>query len=296
MLKNDLVFKFAEFKYWFKRISNKRFLIYDIEGKKYIPDVYVYDIEEDFKIFPNLTISQDLEFDIKNDFTKYKANRPEYHIGNYSTESLVNSASNIESDYSMLILGVCLCKSFNESTGELAEDRGLRQASNLLDWIAKGDFYTAPSSTRFHDAHTCGLALHTLRVVENCCELWKLKKFRSIQPESFTLVALVHDWCKIGLYESYKRNVKDDNGNWTQQTAFKWNDRGPAFPFGHSVTSMFLASRFVSLSIEESLAIRWHMGAYRTCDEEFSELQTANESYPLVHMLQFADQLSIVKY
>ena len=34
------------------------------------------------------------------------------------------------------------------------------------------------------------------------------------------------------------------------------------FPFGHGEKSVFLISRFMRLTDEEALAIRWHMGAY----------------------------------
>ena len=65
---------------------------------------------------------------------------------------------------------------------------------------------------------------------------------------------------------------------------------------GHGVSSMFLINKFFHLSLEEASAIRWHMGSYRTSDAEFDELQTCNENFMLVHLLQFADQLSLVKY
>lgn len=65
---------------------------------------------------------------------------------------------------------------------------------------------------------------------------------------------------------------------------------------GHGVSSMFLINKFFRLNIEEASAIRWHMGAYRTDDNEFNELQSSNENFMLVHLIQFADQLSLVKY
>ena len=59
---------------------------------------------------------------------------------------------------------------------------------------------------------------------------------------------------------------------------------------------MFLASKCFKLSVSESLAIRWHMGFCRVADSDMNELQLANETHPLVHLLQFADQLAIVQY
>ena len=110
------------------------------------------------------------------------------------------------------------------------------------------------------------------------------------------LCALVHDWCKIDMYESYIKNVKNDaTGVWDHVSAFRY--KGSAvINLGHGVSSMFLVSKFFRLNLEEASAIRWHMGAYRTSDAEFDELQTCNEQFPLVHLLQFADQLSLVKF
>ena len=54
--------------------------------------------------------------------------------------------------------------------------------------------------------------------------------------------------------------------------------------------------KFFKLSQEEALAIRWHMGEYNVADNEMNELHYANENYPLVFLLQFADRLSITNY
>ena len=163
----------------------------------------------------------------------------------------------------------------------------------ILDWLSETDFYVAPASSRFHESFKHGLLIHTLNVYNNICDLWKLNKFKEVDIYSASLVALVHDWCKIGLYSTYLKNVKE-NGSWKQVEAYSRNR--PSYPLGHGEASMFIADRFCKLTSEEALAIRWHMGKWYCHDALDNDLQTANESYPLVHMLQFADQLSIVNY
>ena len=163
----------------------------------------------------------------------------------------------------------------------------------MLNWLRSTDFYDAPASTRYHESYKHGLLAHTLNVYNNMCDLWKLDKFHDVDIYSAALVALVHDWCKIGLYEVYQKNVKE-NGTWKQVDAFKRNS--PSYPLGHGETSMFLADRFCKLTPEEATAIRWHMGKWYCHDALDNDLQTANETFPLVHMLQFADQLSITNY
>lgn len=219
------------------------------------------------------------------EFNTYKETRPEFLVGLPS-----NRQKGTINGYLDLLLGTVLLSSSNT-------DLGVVRFNRILQWLNEGDFFTAPASTRYHDAFTGGLLTHTLNVYDNMVELSKIDKFASVKVKDYALVALVHDWCKIGLYEVYMKNVKDDTtGKWYQQEAFRWRDEGPSFALGHGVSSMFLASRFLPLNLEQSAAIRWHMGSYRCVDEEFSELQKCNETYPIVHMLQFADQLSIVRY
>ena len=161
-------------------------------------------------------------------------------------------------------------------------------------WLNETDFFTAPASTRFHEAYPGGLVLHHLKVYNEMVELYELPKFHNVNFASAALVALIHDWCKIQLYTTYTRNVKDENGQWHAKQEYKYDS--PKFPLGHGGASMFLGERFFKIKMEECLAIRWHMGRWYCSDSELTDLQTACETYPLVHMLQFADQLAITNY
>lgn len=180
---------------------------------------------------------------------------------------------------------------------EVFEEKGAEglQFDRLMSWMSLTDFFTAPASTRFHGSFEGGLCEHHIDVYNETVDLLTLDKFKDVNPVSAYLVALVHDFCKIGVYESYMRNVKnEETGRWEQVQAFRYDK--PQYPFGHGVTSMYLISQFIRLTREEALAIRWHMGSWRCVRDEFSELQDANERYPLVLLLQFADQLSITGY
>ena len=140
-----------------------------------------------------------------------------------------------------------------------------------------------------------GLLVHSLKVYNNIISLLSLPQFEGMDKVSATLVALVHDWCKIGLYEAYDKNVKNnETGQWEQQKAFRINATG--VPLGHGVSSMFLASRFFKLTTDEALAIRWHMGRFNVAENEINDMQRANETYPLVLLIQFADSLAITSY
>lgn len=188
------------------------------------------------------------------------------------------------------------CSDYMELMRNLFEVRGKSDKFEKFEsWITGTDFFTAPASTRFHGSFEGGLCEHHIDVYNETVDLLTLSKFKNVNPDSAYLVALVHDFCKIGQYVPYMRNVKnDETSQWEKVQAYKYDK--PAFPFGHGVTSMWIASKFLPMSMEEMLAVRWHMGSYRCTYDELGELQESNERYPLVLLLQFADQLSITGY
>ena len=163
-----------------------------------------------------------------------------------------------------------------------------------LDWLRATDFYTAPASSQYHESFVGGLLVHSLNVYNQMVDLLQLPVFSKIDVAEATIAALVHDWCKIGYYETYKRNVKNEEGKWEEVTAFRTNQKG--LPFGHGVTSLYIAMRLFRLTEEQALSIRHHMGVWNCADVEKGELQKANATYPMVYLIQFADQLACTEY
>lgn len=227
--------------------------------------------------------------DVFSDFMKFQK-RPEF-ISIYP--EFMSSAS-ISDVFDIMLLAVCLSDAFNKYGVGRADEVGMKQYTKATDWLRSTDFYDAPASTKYHGSYEHGLLVHTLDVVEQAIDLLNLPKFETVNMFSAMKCALVHDWCKINQYEKYDKWAKDDNGNWVTEAAYRWKDS--AAPLGHGTASLFIANRIFSISLEEAAAIRWHMSHWRVCDDEVGELQQANETYPLVHLLQFADQLSITKY
>lgn len=175
---------------------------------------------------------------------------------------------------------------------------------HILSWLAGTDFYTAPASTKYHDACPSGLLTHTLRSYNALVGLRSVPKFKSVvetQWWSAVFAILVHDWCKIGRYESYLKNVKDDKtGEWVQITAYKYKEDGVA-RFGHSTQSLIMImqlcnNKYTSLTFEEMAAIRWHMDNWDMTSYDAEDLRRCNDTIPMVRMIQFADQLSITEY
>lgn len=175
---------------------------------------------------------------------------------------------------------------------------------HAIDWLRTTDFYTAPASTKYHDACYGGLLKHTLQVYEQLVSLRGVQKFKSvveIQWWSAVFAALVHDWCKIGRYERYFKNVKNsETGEWEQVPGFKYREDTVA-RFGHGTQSLIMATqlcntRHTSLTFEEMAAIRWHMDNWDMATYDVEDLHKCNEKIPLVRMIQFADQLAITTY
>ena len=226
------------------------------------------------------------------EFIKYD---PTYYIWKeYSDEEICDNDVLIDW-YENIIAAIALIRSdFHNKPVEI-QNNIISNINKILKWLRGTDFYTAPASTIYHESFRGGLLYHTYNVVYNIRDLLQLNKFKNIDIASAVLIACVHDWCKIGLYEQYSRNVKNaDTGRWEAIDAFKRKDF--AIPLGHGVQSMYIANKFFKLDLAECLAIRWHMGRWNVSESEVNEFQQANEQYPLVHMLQFADQLAITAY
>ena len=276
-----------EFPYWFTNTSDKHWKVFDTskDDKEQIGSV----VEESDRF----VVSSLLEYDsgaIDTWFREFKK-RPEYFVYNFEDFYTSNIYSNIDM-YKNLMLGCIFLRTSSDNPENL-----MSKVDKMFSWINSTDFYFAPASTRFHGCEPGGLLDHTLKVAYMVCKLihtdiWQDK----VKIENGIFVALVHDWCKINLYDSYIKNVKnDETGTWEKETAYKVKDT-PMSCLGHGVSSMFLAERFFKLSLEEAAAIRWHMGEYNVADNEMNDLHQANETYPMVQLLQFADRLSIVKY
>lgn len=172
---------------------------------------------------------------------------------------------------------------------------------HILEWLRTTDFYVSPASTKYHDACTSGLLNHTLETYIQLLGLHSVPKFQSVDWWSAVFAVLVHDWCKIGRYESYLKNVQNsDTGVWEKIPAFKIkNDH--TVRFGHGTQSLIMAmqlcnNRLTSLTFEEMAAIRWHMDSWDIGHYDETDLAQCNEKIPMVRMVQFADQLAITSY
>lgn len=192
----------------------------------------------------------------------------------------------------------------------------------LIKFLEKSDFFTAPASTIYHASYKGGLCQHSLNVYDNLLTL--VENYAShpelnphwypelgegqeeaqyvMRPDysedTLKIVALFHDISKTNFYEHYMRNVntgvKDDKGKdiWTQVPQYKVRDGAERFVgVNHEINSYIILSRYVPLSEEELIAIcNHHCGM----DNNFvnKDLSYILDKYPLATLLHMADFVS----
>lgn len=160
----------------------------------------------------------------------------------------------------------------------------------LIDFIEKSDMKTAPASTRFHSAYKGGLVTHSLNVYNMLINkakndpVWK-EHLKDVSDETLIIVALAHDFCKLYFYNESTRNVKDENGKWVQVPYYIKEDK---YPLGHGSKSVIFLQQFIKLTMEEIMAINWHMG-FSVPKEDYGYLGDAFTKYPLAVALHEAD-------
>lgn len=164
-------------------------------------------------------------------------------------------------------------------------------ADKLLQFLLsdQSDFFSAPASTRYHLAHEGGLVEHSLNVyhcLRDYLNRERVKTEFKITPsdESIAIISLLHDLCKINVYQKSFRNVKDANGKWNQVPSYEYQD---SLPYGHGEKSVYIISGYMRLTREEAFAIRYHMGF--SDSEDKSGISKAFELFPLGLALSIAD-------
>ena len=185
--------------------------------------------------------------------------------------------------------------SYKEKFIEIYNAKIKRQgAKELLAWLEKTDFFTAPASTKYHGSIEEGLVMHSLNVYEMFHEvLNRAKRYSGVdtlddaEEEKVAICALLHDLCKVNFYQKAYRNQKDNDGNWHKVAYYTIDNQ---FCYGHGEKSVWLIQRFMKLTTEESVIIRWHMGGFDDSVKGGSyDLNGAWTKYPLWMLLHTAD-------
>ncbi len=164
-------------------------------------------------------------------------------------------------------------------------------SDKLLSWICSdsSDFFTAPSSTRYHGSYEGGLLEHSLNVYECLKDYLSRPRTKELygmdySDESIAIAALLHDLCKVNFYAVDYRNAKNAQGVWEKVPYYTIRDE---LPYGHGEKSVYIISGFMRLTREEAFAIRYHMGF--SGNEDKNLVGQALEKFPLALALNVAD-------
>lgn len=157
-----------------------------------------------------------------------------------------------------------------------------RECEEIMPWqeLLNSDFFTAPASTKYHGAYEGGLFDHSLSVANVLCHMTRQELTSPwSRPASPFLVGIFHDLTKLGKY------MRNDTGD-----GFKW---APAqdLPIygGHGAESVIRAQRWIQLTEEEIMCIRFHMGAYEK--DDWDTFDWAIKKYPNVLWTHTADMI-----
>ena len=136
--------------------------------------------------------------------------------------------------------------------------------SNVIVELGKLGFFEAPASAHFHLDRPGGLLEHSLNVYKAAKELraamirMRQELDTALPMDSLIIAALLHDVCKAGIYKptvTYRRN---DEGKWDKLPGYDVDYSG--LPLGHGEKSVIMLQMWgLKLTLDEILAIRWHM-------------------------------------
>ena len=158
-------------------------------------------------------------------------------------------------------------------------------SKELFDWLCSTDFFTAPASTKYHEAYPGGLVEHSLRVFHELCRLLKAYPELKVTAETAAIVTLLHDLCKANFYGTELRNKKNEYGQWVKVPTYVVDEK---FKFGgHGSKSVFLIQQFMKLTPEEAVAINNHMG-------DNVEAFNAYRAFPLAFLVHTADMAATI--
>lgn len=163
-----------------------------------------------------------------------------------------------------------------EEFKELLLGTGRENMQGLLDWLeTETDFYTAPASTSNHGDFEGGLLVHSMNVFKILNNFNKMIKCE--HGDSLIIGGLLHDVCKVNMYQKGVRNVKTPGKReWTEKEIYVIED---TLPIGHGEKSVYLLMRHIRLTDEEAIAIRWHMGGYDDAARSYIGGRTQSSAY-----------------
>lgn len=162
---------------------------------------------------------------------------------------------------------------------ELLRSTQRKGIDGVIDYLEASGFFTAPSSEFRHHNWKGGLAEHCLGVYHNAITLIGTDSiYRSLEhhQDSIIIAALLHDICKA-------RKLYYDESGRIKRRYFHIK--------GHGYRSIKLLKICgLSMTEDERLAIRWHMGGHHASENDKIDAEKARES-KLWNVIHIADHM-----
>ncbi len=155
-------------------------------------------------------------------------------------------------------------------------------SQEFADYLTLNGFYNAPASTKYHGNYAGGLFDHSFAVMNFLVELSAKNNLKWQRAESPFIVGMFHDLCKIDNYAPVLAGDKVVVG---------WEYNPDTIIKGHGDKSIILLSQHLTLTEEEVLCIRYHMGAFVE-KEEWRDYTNAIHKYPNVLWTHHADMIA----
>lgn len=149
---------------------------------------------------------------------------------------------------------------------------------SAIEDIVEMGFLTAPASTKYHGNYEGGLFEHSCKVAFYLRKFTAMMDLQWENKNSPILIGMFHDICKMDQYE-----IDPETGMYTYNTDMLLT--------GHGDKSVQILSQYTTLTEEEIMCIRYHMGAF-TEKEEWRYYTRAVHMYPNVLWTHTADMMA----
>lgn len=161
----------------------------------------------------------------------------------------------------------------------------------LMKYLKEEGFFTAPASTKYHGAYEGGLYDHSNAVFLRLQKLTEDNHLEWQRKESPFIIGYFHDLCKCDQYVKVPgKTIEVADTSFVDNDGYHYEFNANTLLKGHGSKSVMILSRFINLTEEEMLCIRYHMGAYEK--EEWTEFDKAIRKYPNVLWTHMADMLA----
>lgn len=158
-------------------------------------------------------------------------------------------------------------------------------------------FFDAPASCQGHGSFAGGLLEHSLNVYDSAIDIRaNMIKQRpdleaSMPIDSIIIASLLHDVCKMDLYQLARRKRRNEIGVYEEYEQYEVHEE--RFPIGHGEKSVIILLRSgLEMTDDEMTAIRWHMGPWNLSRDDEKFYRHSHKRSPLPAIIHTADTLA----